>query len=154
MAGTAGGQRMNLPTACMYLIGAPIATMALSQCTPALAVSAKPITIEIPLSAKPITTQSLSRYAGVLSKSTSVTPERHSGFFAPVIRLDSQTRLTTAQRAAAPIRLQSVYDGWIRPNTTPLWGNRSGGSCRPRVAPVTYSVAQAESVLTQNLQGA
>ncbi len=60
---------MNLPTACMYLIGAPIATMALSQCTPALAVSTKPIIVEITLSAKPITTQSLSRYAAQARKS-------------------------------------------------------------------------------------
>ena len=144
---------MKLPAPCLYLMGVLIATMALSQCTPALAVSTKPIIVEIPLSAKPITTQSLSRYAGVLSKSTSVTPERHSGFFAPVIRLDSQTRLTTAQRAAAPIRLQSVYDGMTRPNTTPLWGNRSGGSDWPRVNPVTYSVAQAEWVITHKQSG-
>lgn len=149
----AGGQRMNLPTACLYLTGALIATMALSQCTPALAVSTKPITTQIPLSAKPITTQSLSRYAGVLSKPKSVTPQRHCGFFAPVIRLDSQTRSTTAQRAAAPIRLQSVYDGWIRPNTTPLWGNRSSGTVRPRVAPVTLSDSQSERAITQNLTG-
>lgn len=49
---------MNLPTACLYLTGALIATMALSQCTPALAVSTKPIT-----------TQSLSRYAAQARKS-------------------------------------------------------------------------------------
>ena len=60
---------MNLPAPCFYLIGALIATMALSQCTPALGVSTKPISVEIPLSAKPITTQSLSRYAAQARKS-------------------------------------------------------------------------------------
>ncbi len=145
---------MKLPAPCLYLMGVLIATMALSQCTPALAVSTKPIIVETPLSAKPITTQSLSRYAGVLSKHISVTPERHSGFFAPVIRLDSQTRSSTAQRAAAPISLQSVYDGMTRPNTTPLWGNRSGGSNVPRVNPVTLSDSHSERAITQNTLGA
>ncbi len=60
---------MKLPAPCLYLIGALIATMALSQCTPALAVSTKPIIVETPLSAKPITTQSLSRYAAQARKS-------------------------------------------------------------------------------------
>ena len=60
---------MKLPAPCLYLMGVLIATMALSQCTPALAVSTKPIIVEIPLSAKPITTQSLSRYAAQARKS-------------------------------------------------------------------------------------
>ncbi len=52
-----------------------------------------------------------------LSKSNSVTPQRHCGFFAPVIYLASQARYKYGvSAAAAHLRLQSVYDGMTRPN--------------------------------------
>ncbi len=89
----------------------------------------------------------------LLSKSHSVTPQRHCGFFAPVIYLASQARYKHGVSAAASHpRLQSVYDGTTRPNK-PL-ANKSGGSMRPRVNPVTHLASQAESVNTQKLIGA
>ena len=72
----------------------------------------------------------------ILSKSTSVTPQRHCGFFAPVICLAPQAGYKYGVSAAASqLRLQSVYDGMTRPNK-PM-ANKSGGSSRPRVNPVT-----------------
>jgi hypothetical protein len=88
----------------------------------------------------------------ILSKSSSVTPQRHCGFFAPQICLASQVRYKHGVSAAASHpRLQSVYDGMTRPNK-PL-ANKSGGSTRPRVNPVTHLASQAKSVNTQNLVG-
>jgi hypothetical protein len=88
----------------------------------------------------------------VLSKSNSVTPQRHCGFFAPVICLASQARYKYGVSAAASHpRLQSVYDGTTRPNK-PM-ANKSGGSTRPRVNPVTHLASQAKSVNTQKLVG-
>ena len=74
----------------------------------------------------------------LLSKSNSVTPQRHCGFFAPIVCLASQASLTHgASAAASHLRLQSVYDGTTRPNK-PM-ANKSGGSIRPRVNPVTLT---------------
>ena len=88
----------------------------------------------------------------ILSKSSSVTPQRHCGFFAPQICLTSQVRYKYGVSAAASqLRLQSVYDGMTRPNK-PM-ANKSGGSTRPRVNPVTHLASQAKSVNTQNLVG-
>ncbi len=88
----------------------------------------------------------------ILSKSSSVTPQRHCGFFAPVIYLASQARYKHGVSASASLlRLQSVYDGMTRPNK-PL-ANKSGGSTRPRVNPVTHLASQAKLVNTQNLVG-
>ena len=86
----------------------------------------------------------------VLSQSISVTPQRHCGFFAPVIYLASQASLTDcASAAASHPRLQSVYDGTTRPNK-PM-ANKSGGTNTPRVNPVTLisqvSVIQNSKVL-------
>ena len=72
----------------------------------------------------------------LLSKSHSVTPQRHCGFFAPVIYLASQAKYKYGVSAAASQqRLQSVYDGMTRPNK-PM-ANKSGGTNTPRVNPVT-----------------
>ena len=88
----------------------------------------------------------------ILSKSNSVTPQRHCGFFAPVICLASQAGYTDGVSAAASqLRLQSVYDGMTRPNK-PM-ANKSGGSTRPRVNPVTHLASQAKSVNTQKRIG-
>ena len=88
----------------------------------------------------------------ILSKSHSVTPQRHCGFFAPVIYLASQAKYKHGVSAAAsPLRLQSVYDGMTRPNK-PM-ANKSGGTNTPRVNPVTHLASQAKSVNTQKLIG-
>ena len=86
----------------------------------------------------------------VLSQSISVTPQRHCGFFAPLVCLASQASLTDcASAAASHPRLQSVYDGTTRPNK-PM-ANKSGGTNTPRVNPVTLisqvSVIQNSKVL-------
>ena len=108
---------------------------------------------ETPYRTSPIAQQAKPGYAGVLSKHVSVTPQRHCGFFAPMVRLESQTRLIATQWSAAPQRLQSVYDGMTRPNTKPS-GNRSGGSNVPRVNPVTLNASQTFRAITQNTLGA
>ena len=72
-----------------------------------------------------------------LSQSISVTPQRHCGFFAPVIYLASQARYKYGvSAAAAHLRLQSVYDGMTPQNKAAML-NMWGGSVRPRVNPVT-----------------
>jgi|GEM_PF-6339569 len=85
----------------------------------------------------------------VLSKSTSVTPQRHCGFFAPVIYTASQAIKCNAKMTTAHLRPKSVYDWMTRPNK-PM-ANKSGGSSRPRVNPVAlisqFSVTSHNSKL-------
>ena len=89
---------------------------------------------------------------GLLSKSTSVTPQRHCGFFAPIVCLASQASLTHgASAAASHLRLQSVYDGTTRPNK-PM-ANKSGGSSRPRVNPVALISHISATSLNSKLLG-
>ena len=102
----------------------------------------------------PIAPQAKQDYAGLLSKSYSVTPQRHCGFFAPEVCPAPQAGQIKAQWSAAPQRPQSVNDGWTCRNTTPLWGNMAGGSNWPRVAPVTLSDSQSEWANTHKQLGA
>lgn len=85
----------------------------------------------------------------VLSKSTSVSPQRHCGFFAPVIYSASQAIKCNAKMTTAHLRPKSVYDWMTRPNK-PM-ANKSGGSSRPRVNPVAlisqFSVTSHNSKL-------
>ena len=86
-----------------------------------------------------------------LSKSNSVTPQRHCGFFAPVIYLASQAKYKYGVSAAASQqRLQSVYDGMTRPNK-PM-ANKSGGTNTPRVNPVTL-ISQISVTKNSKLTG-
>ena len=91
-------------------------------------------------------------YSVGLSKSISVTPERHSGFFVPVFWSDAQSNQDRSARPAAALRLQSVYDGWTSQNKS-VMANMRGGTNRPRVTPVTLSDSQADRVNSQNLLG-
>ena len=91
-------------------------------------------------------------YSVDLSKSNSVTPERHSGFFVPVFWSDAQSNQDPSARPAAALRLQSVYDGWTSQNKS-VMANMRGGTNRPRVTPVTLSDSQADRVKSQNLLG-
>lgn len=77
-------------------------------------------------------------YSVDLSKTVSVTPERHSGFFVPVFWSDSQSNQDPSARPAAALRLQSVYDGMTSQNKSAM-ANMWGGSYRPRVNPVTLT---------------
>ncbi|MFO1373114.1 MAG: hypothetical protein U1E99_00710 [Agitococcus sp.] len=85
----------------------------------------------------------------ILSKSTSVPPLRHCGFFAPVIYSASQAIKCNAKMTTAHLRPKSVYDWMTRPNK-PM-ANKSGGSSRPRVNPVAlisqFSVTSHNSKL-------
>lgn len=107
-----------------------------------------------PATAQTIAPQHAAGYAAILSKYVSVTPPRQGGFFAPEVCPAPQSGQTKAQWSAAPQRPQSVYDGWTRLNTTPLWGNRPGGSYVPRVTPVTLSDSQSEWANTHKNVGA
>lgn len=80
---------------------------------------------------------SKSAYAVDLSKSTSVTPQRHCGFIVLNFCLASQAvQKTGASVSATHTRLQSLYEGQTRQNKSAM-ANMSGGSSRPRVMPLT-----------------
>lgn len=84
-----------------------------------------------------IATLSRSAYAVDLSKSNSVTPQRHCGFIVPKFCKASQAvQKTSASVSATPTRLQSLYEGMTRQNKSAM-ANMSGGSIRPRVNPLT-----------------
>ena len=90
-------------------------------------------------------------YAVDLSKSTSVNPQRHRGFIVPKLCKGSQSLpIHGASVTATQTRLQSLYEGMTRQNK--VLPNMSGGSCRPRVNPLT-SLITSEYFKTQNLQG-
>lgn len=79
---------------------------------------------------------SKSAYAVDLSKSQSVTPERHSGFFVPQICIGSQSvHLYGTSVSATQTRLQSLYGRMTRQNKPMV--NMSGGTLSPRVNPPT-----------------
>ena len=76
-------------------------------------------------------------YAVDLSKSNSVTPQRHCGFIVPKFCKASQAvQKTSASVTATHTRLQSLYEGMTRQNKSAM-ANMSGGSIRPRVNPLT-----------------
>lgn len=84
-----------------------------------------------------IATLSRSAYAVDLSKSNSVTPQRHCGFIVLNFCLASQAvQKTSASVSATQTRLQSLYEGMTRQNKSAM-ANMSGGSIRPRVNPLT-----------------
>lgn len=76
-------------------------------------------------------------YAVILSKSISVTPERHSGFIVPKFCIDSQSmyEMKGASVTATHTRLQSLYEG-MTPQNKPT-ANMWGGTYGPRVNPLT-----------------
>ena len=84
-----------------------------------------------------LATCSSSAYSKDLSKSTSVTPQRHCGFIVPKFCKASQAvQKTSASVSATQTRLQSPYEGQTRQNKSAM-ANMSGGSSRPRVMPLT-----------------
>lgn len=83
-------------------------------------------------------TQNIRRgYDEILSKTISVTPERHSGIFMPTVRLD---------HSATPL----WRDDTARYKT--LTGNMQGGSDRPRVNPATQHPHRCVAI-AQKLSG-
>ena len=76
-------------------------------------------------------------YAVDLSKSVSVTPQRHCGFIVPKFCLASQAvQETSASISAMQTMLYSLYEGMTRQNKSAM-ANMSGGTIRPRVNPLT-----------------
>ncbi|WP_257222389.1 hypothetical protein [Acinetobacter sp. YH12200] len=84
-----------------------------------------------------IASLSSSVYSKDLSKSNSVTPQRHCGFIVPKFCLASQAvQETSASISAMQTRLYSLYEGMTRQNKSAM-ANMSGGTIRPRVNPLT-----------------
>lgn len=94
-----------------------------------------------------------SAYAVDLSKSVSVTPQRHCGFIVPNFCLASQAvQKSSASISAMQTRLQSLYEGMTRQNK--VLPNMSGGSYRPRVNPLTLISQISVNSQTQNCKEA
>ena len=75
-------------------------------------------------------------YSVILSKNTSVTPQRHCGFFAPLVRPYSQYGVSNgASVSATQTRLKSLNEGMTPQNKA--MPNMWGGSICPRVNPLT-----------------
>ena len=91
-------------------------------------------------------------YAVDLSKSKSVTPQRHCGFIVPKICIGSQSMQKTGTSISAmQTRLQSLYEGMTRQNKS-FVANMSGGSFTPRVNPLTL-ISQISVNLNSKIQG-
>ena len=90
-------------------------------------------------------------YAVDLSKSKSVTPQRHCGFIVPKICIGSQSMQKTGTSISAmQTRLQSLYEGMTRQNK--VLPNMSGGSSKPRVNPLT-SIFTGDNLKNSKLLG-
>ena len=93
-----------------------------------------------------------SAYAVDLSKSNSVTPQRHCGFIVLNFCLASQAvQKTGASVSATQTRLYSLYEGMTRQNKS-VMANMSGGTVSPRVNPLTINsqlMANLNSKLTE-----
>ncbi|ENV75675.1 hypothetical protein N5J44_03165 [Acinetobacter ursingii] len=93
-----------------------------------------------------------SAYAVDLSKNTSVTPQRHCGFIVPKFCKGSQSlHKQGASMTAMHTRLQSLYEGMTRQNKS-FVANMSGGTCIPRVNPLTL-ISQISVNLNSKIQG-
>ncbi len=97
-----------------------------------------------PATAQTIAPRHTAGYPAILSKSKASPHRVKVDFLRPKFAQPLKLDTPRMQWPAAPQRPQSVYDGWTRLNTTPLWGNRPGGSLLPRVTPVTLSDSQSE----------
>lgn len=92
-----------------------------------------------------------STYAVDLSKNTSVTPQRHCGFIVPKICIGSQSmHIHSTSVSATHTRLKSLYEGMTRQNKPMV--NMSGGTCIPRVNPLTL-ISQISVNLNSKIQG-
>ena len=91
-------------------------------------------------------------YAVDLSKSKSVTPQRHCGFIVPKFCIGSQSMQKTGTSISAmQTRLQSLYEGMTRQNKS-FVANMSGGSFTPRVNPLTL-ISQISVNLNSKVKG-
>ena len=96
--------------------------------------------------------QAKALYSVILSKLTSVTPQRHCGFIVPKFCKASQAvQKTSASVSATHTRLQSLYGEWTLQNKIPLVGNMQGRTNGLRVALPTSFIYQNELAFTQKL---
>ena len=101
-----------------------------------------------------IASLSRSAYAVDLSKSVSVTPQRHCGFIVPKFCIGSQSMQKTGTSISAmQTRLQSLYEGMTRQNKAAM-PNMSGGTYVPRVNPLTIISQVVVNLKTQNCKEA
>ena len=99
-----------------------------------------------------IASLSRSAYAVDLSKTVSVTPQRHCGFIVPKFCKASQAvQKTSASVSATQTRLQSLYEGQTRQNKAAM-PNMSGDSVRSRVMPLAL-ISQVKPNLNSKLTG-
>lgn len=99
-----------------------------------------------------IATLSRSAYAVDLSKSKSVTPQRHCGFIVPKICIGSQSmHIHSTSVSATQTRLYSLYEGMTRQNKSAM-ANMSGGTFTPRVNPLTL-ISQISVNLNSKVKG-
>ena len=99
-----------------------------------------------------IATLSRSAYAVDLSKSNSVTPQRHCGFIVPKICIGSQSmHIHSTSVSATQTRLYSLYEGMTRQNKSAM-ANMSGGTFTPRVNPLTL-ISQISVNLNSKVKG-
>ena len=99
-----------------------------------------------------IASLSRSAYAVDLSKTVSVTPQRHCGFIVRKFCKASQAaQKTSASVSATHTRLQSLYGEWTLQNKIPLVGNMQGRTNGLRVALPTSFIYQNELAFTQKL---
>ena len=96
---------------------------------------------------------SKSAYALDLSKKYSVTPQRHCGFIVPKFCIGSQSmhEIQGASITAMHTRLQSLYEGMTRQNKPMV--NMSGGTCIPRVNPLTLISQISVNLNSKNIGG-
>ncbi|MHA3097245.1 hypothetical protein [Acinetobacter brisouii] len=96
---------------------------------------------------------SKSAYAVDLSKSLSVTPERHSGFFVPQICIGSQSvHLYGTSVSATQTRLYTLYEGMTSQNKS-FVANMWGESKTSRVNPLTLISQISVNSKAQNVLG-
>ena len=99
-----------------------------------------------------VATCSNNAYSKDLSRSNSVTPQRHCGFIVPKFCKASQAvQKTSASVSATHTRLQSLYGEWTLQNKIPLVGNMQGRTNGLRVALPTSFIYQNELAFTQKL---
>ena len=99
-----------------------------------------------------LATCSRSAYAVDLSKSKSVTPQRHCGFIVPKICIGSQSmHIHSTSVSATQTRLYSLYEGMTRQNKSAM-ANMSGGTFTPRVNPLTL-ISQISVNLNSKVKG-
>ena len=93
-------------------------------------------------------------YAVDLSKSLSVTPERHSGFFVPQICIGSQSmHIHGTSVSATQTRLYTLYEGMTSQNKSAManmWGESKTSRVNPLTSFILVKLLKTQTVLGGN----